>query len=463
VTLRPFSARAGLTVAQTAMARHLDRLLPEPPPTFDAAPLALRAEPLYHQLPPDSPLRPESDRLEDWRTWIIRSGRGAGKTEGAARYWLQELRANPRARLGFGAPTQADVRGTMFEGPSGIITLAPNEFHYNRSTIEAWHIGGGYLHGMGAEKPARWNGGNWSGLWWDELALCRQESFLDSRLALRLPPRPRLTVTTTPKRTKWVHDLEERPGSFVARTEDGRIPNYHDNPHLAAAMVEELEREYAGTDLGRQELLGEWLEEAQGALWKRAWINDFRVDPEDVPDLRRLVIAVDPSGSGSPTADECGIILCGLGVNGHGYVLADVSMRASPDEWATVVADLYDDEMVDLVVAERNYGGEMVEKTLRVAHPTLSYKYAVATRGKEVRAQPVALLQQQGRIHHVGASLAKLEDELVTWVPGPGVKSPNRLDALVWLMTEIMGISSKYGGFLGHAQKELEAMRRARA
>jgi phage terminase large subunit-like protein len=268
-----------MALEQAVIVRHLPQLRSETAEIFDSAPLSLRDALLFHQVPPTT----------DWRVWILRMGRGAGKTEAAARDCLQHLRDyGARARVGVGAPTQADVRGTCFEGPSGIITLAPTEFRYNRSTIEAWHEKGGYVRGIGSEKAGRWNGPQWSKLWWDELALCRQQSFIDSRLGLRLPPHPQLTITTTPKRTRWVHDLEGRPGAELAHTADGRIPTYHDNPHLSPESMAELEEEYGGTDLGRQEILGEWLDEVQGALWKRAWINDHRVAADDVPDLRRL-------------------------------------------------------------------------------------------------------------------------------------------------------------------------------
>lgn len=420
-------------------------------PSSSAAPVEARAPLEFHQREPEG----------DWDTWIIRTGRGAGKTEAAARSNLEHLRSlGSGARLGIGAPTIKDVRETCLEGASGLITLAPNEFRYNRSLLEAFHVKGGYVKGMGSEKPQRWNGPQWTRLWWDELALSREASFKESRFGLRMPPHPQLILTTTPKRTKFVHDLETRPNTVLALTEDGRIPSMFDNPHLAPEVAAMLLEEYGGTDLARSEIYGEWLEEVQGALWKRQWLNDFRVGADEVPALTRLVIGVDPSGSGSAQSDECGIMLGGLGSDGHGYVLADLSMRASPDVWAQAIAELYDDEMVDLVVAERNYGGEMVEKTIKVAHPTIAYKPVNATRGKEVRAQPIALLYQQGRIHHVGSSLAALEDEQVTFAPNtPGQPSPNRMDALVWLMTELMGISNRYGGWGGHMARELAEMK----
>ncbi len=441
--VHPSQAEA-VTVAALALTK-ARRLRDE----LNVLPAADQWEPLYHQREPDG----------DWRMWIIRTGRGAGKTEAASHANLGYLRrTGSSARLAVGAPTIADVRNTCAEGESGLITIAPDEFRYNRTTMRAWHKNGGYVQFMGMEEPKRWNGGNWSRVWIDELALARQKSFDEAMMANRKGA-AQWILTTTPKASKWVHDLESLPGVVQALTEDGRIPTMYDNPHLSAEAVAFLRDQYEGTDFGRQELMGEWLSEVQGALWKRAWINDFRVSAEDVPPLKRLVLGVDPSGSGSEHSDEAGIVLAGLGIDGHGYVLSDVSERASPDIWANTIADLYDDEQVDLVVAERNYGGEMVEKTIKVAHPSIAYKPVVATRGKEVRAQPVALLYQQGRIHHVGA-FPKLEDELVTWQPGE--KSPNRMDAMVWAMTELMGISNRYSGWGGHMQRELDEIRAQR-
>ena len=193
---------------------------------------------------------------------------------------------------------------------------------------------------------------------------------------------------------------------------------------------------YGGTTLGRQELDGELLDDLEGAMWTRAILNANRVE-DARREWRRVVIAVDPAGSSNATSDETGIVAMALGNDGHGYVLADYSGRYSPQGWARRTVLAYEDLKADRIIAESNYGGAMVEATIRAAAPRVPVKLVNASRGKAIRAEPIVALYEQGRIHHVG-HFAQLEDQMTKWVPGIG-KSPDRLDALVWAATELMG------------------------
>lgn len=381
--------------------------------------------PLPHQTPPDG----------DWDTWLVLAGRGSGKTECMARYVADHLRAlGPAARVGVGAPTIADARDTCAEGVSGLITLHPGEFAYNRSLSEARHAAGGYVKFLGSEQPGRWNGPQWTLLWWDELALCNAASFEQSQFGLRLGPHPRIVASTTPKGANFVQRLAAEPGTVVSRA------TIFDNPYLAPTAVARLRTRYEGTRLGRQELLGEWVEDVEGALWRRAWLDAHR----PAPDLVRVVVGVDPAVTSGESADETGIIVAGLGVDGQGYVLADRSCRLSPDGWARRVVQAYDDFGADRVVVEVNNGGEMVSLTLRTIRPTLPITAVHASRGKQARAEPVAALYEQNRVAHV-AAFPELCDQLCSWTPASGA-SPDRLDALCWsIHTLLIDVPGRWG------------------
>lgn len=372
-------------------------------------------KPLAHQVPPAG---------DDWDVWLLLAGRGAGKTEAMARYVRQHLATlGAEARVGVGAPTIADARDICAEGASGLITLHPGEFAYNRSLGEARHAGGGYVKFLGSEQPARWNGPQWTLLWWDELALCNVKAFEQSQFGLRLGAHPRIVASTTPKGANFVQALAQEPTTVTRRA------TMYDNPHLSAVAVRRLRGKYEGTRLGRQELEGQFLDDVPGALWQRAQFDERR----EAPDLARVVVGVDPAATSTADSDETGIIVAGLGVDQQGYVLADRSCRLSPDGWARRVIAAFDEFAADRVVVEVNNGGEMVSHTLRTVRPTLPIEQVHASRGKVTRAEPIAALYEQRRIWHV-APLAELEDQLCTWTPESG-HSPDRLDALVWALT----------------------------
>jgi len=247
---------------------------------------------------------------------------------------------------------------------------------------------------------------------------------------LRLGMDPRRICTTTPKSLPFLKELMNRPDSVVSRmcTRDNRA-------NLPPSLLEELERIYAGTRIGRQELEGELLEEAEGALWRRAQIDKLRVAA--APALTRVVVALDPSVTNGPESDECGIVAAGLGVDGDGYVLVDRSRKAPPDKWAECGVCTFDELEADKIVAEVNNGGDLVELTLRTVRRSIPYEKLHASRGKITRAEPVAALYEQGKVHHVGGAFAALEDEMCNYVAGV-TKSPNRMDALVWAITFLM-------------------------
>jgi phage terminase large subunit-like protein len=377
--------------------------------------------PLEHQRMPEG----------DWDCWLVLAGRGTGKTRAGAEAVLNHLReGGASARVGVGAPTTADVRDVCAEGVSGLISVARDEFtSYNRSLGEAHHHKGGYVKFLGAEEPARWNGPQWSLLWADELALWNQDSWEQAQFGLRLGEHPRAIATTTPKARKFVQDLASLSTTVVTRASTA------DNPYLSEIVRNRLYERYGGTRLGRQELEAEWLDDVPGALWTHAVLEQNRV--ATAPDLLRIVVAVDPSGGESEGHAECGIVAAGKGTDGHGYVLRDVSERLSPERWARRAVQLYHELQADRIVAERNFGGEMVLATIHAVDPVAPVTLVNASRGKRVRAEPVHALDEQGKIHHVGM-LATLEDQLCSWVPDSGDPSPDRLDARVWALTNLL-------------------------
>jgi phage terminase large subunit-like protein len=206
----------------------------------------------------------------------------------------------------------------------------------------------------------------------------------------------------------------------------------HDNPHISEVALAEISRDMTQLAI-RQEILAEDIEEVPGALWKLQQIDETRVN--EAPELKRVVVAIDPSVTSKETSDEAGIIVAGIGKNNHGYILADLSRRDSPRGWASAAVNAYHTHQADRIVAEQNQGGEMVELTLKIVDENVSYKAVSASRGKATRAEPIAALYEQGRVHHVG-NFEKLEEEMVSWIPGN--PSPNRMDALVWALTELM-------------------------
>jgi phage terminase large subunit-like protein len=314
------------------------------------------------------------------------------------------------------------------------LLVANPTIQFNRSWGELRWPNGSRAQLFGAYAPddaERLRGPQHHLVWCDEFASWRQMKpcWDMMRLGLRLGSRPRVVITTTPKpRPKLLELLKDtRTIVTTAHTDD--------NPHLHPDVRAELYAQYGGTQLGRQELAAEILLDVAGALWTRDRLEENRV--RESPDLVRIVVAIDPSGGATEGHAECGIVAAGKGADGHGYVLRDVSERLGPERWARRAVQLYYELHADRLLAEKNFGGDMVASTIRAVDPTVPVKLVTASRGKRLRAEPVAALDEQGKIHHVG-TMPTLEDQLCSWVPDSGDPSPDRLDARVWAITELM-------------------------
>lgn len=374
--------------------------------------------PLPHQIPPDG----------NWDVWLLLGGRGSGKTMAGVYYVLNHLREyGRRARVGVGAPTFGDARDVCAEGATGLITLAPDEFRYNRSTSAAYHKDGGMVKFMGAEESARWNGPQWSLLWADELALWNEDSWHQAQFGLRLGDHPRAIVTTTPKNRQFVRDLSNLQSTHTVRA------TTYDNINLSETVQERLRQQYGGTRIGRQEILAEWLDDVPGALWSWSMIQPVQLD--EIPPLERVVVAIDPAVTSNESSDETGIIVAGKASGEAFYILADYSGKYSPDEWASKVVEAYEHHHADRIIGEVNNGGDMVGFTLKTIMPNAPYTAVHASRGKKIRAEPIAALYEQSKVFHA-PGMPYLEEQMVSWTPDSN-SSPDRLDALVWGMTEL--------------------------
>lgn len=371
---------------------------------------------------------------DDWRTWIILAGRMFGKTRAGAEWVRSRVEAGARSIVLIGR-TVDDVRDTMIRGESGILNISPpwNRPVYTPSLRRLVWPSGAQALTYTAEKPDQMRGPNPDTAWCDELAAWQYSEMWDQlQFALRSIQsglRPQVVVTTTPRPTPLVKAIIEDRTTVVTRgvTQENLA-------NVDPATVEFLLLKYGGTRLGRQELSAELLDDVEGALWSRDMIDRARVLA--VPRLTRVVVAIDPAVSSHEASDETGIVVVGRGENGHLYVLGDLSGRWTPHEWARKALGAMRDFRGDRIVAEINNGGALVEANLRAANANVSYKGVHASHGKRARAEPIASLYEQGRVHHVG-SFARLEDQMCSWEPMTGQKSPDRLDALVWGASEL--------------------------
>lgn len=347
------------------------------------------------------------------------------------------MECHPGTRWAIVAPTYQDARDTCVEGESGLLRCIAQEHivDWKRSFGELVLRNGSRAKLFAAEEPDRLRGPQHHGAWCDELSSWRYEEAWDQLLfGLRLGDRPRVLISTTPKPNSLTRKIINDPRTYITRGS-----TFENASNLAASALETLRTKYEGTRLGRQELHAELLDDVPGALWTRAMIEQARWGARPVPPMRRIVIGVDPSGSDGETGDSQGIIAAGVGVDGRGYVIADGSLRAGPDEWARRVKHLYDTHRADRIVAERNFGGEMVRRVIQTVGPNLPVTLVTASRGKAVRAEPVAALYEQGRVSHL-QPMPELEDQMVNMTGDGfmGLGSPDRLDALVWAMTDLM-------------------------
>jgi phage terminase large subunit-like protein len=395
-----------------------------------------------NQLPPSG----------DWSVWAIIAGRGFGKTRAGAE-WVRDqmcgdtpLAPGKCQHMALVGETAADVRKVMVgdgrpsgEG-SGILQIHPADFRpvYNPSLKRATWPNGAIASLYNATEPEELRGPEHGAAWCDELAKWRyaQETWDQLQFGLRVGD-PRVAITTTPRPIKLLKEILNEPGTRITTGS-----TYDNAANLSDKFIQKITDKYSGTRLGRQELLAEILEDVPGALWTRAGIEGLRRKPVEIPPLLRVVVAIDPgSNSQGDDPDETGIIAAGLGIDGHGYILDDLSDVMTPIEWATRAIGSYRERNADRIVAEVNNGGEMVETTLRMVDDSVSYSPVWASRGKVMRAEPISALYEKGRVHHVGA-FAVLEDQMCAFTTDfdrdTAGYSPDRLDALVWALTELM-------------------------
>jgi phage terminase large subunit-like protein len=384
-----------------------------------------------HQRPPE-----RANNGGEWTTWLILGGRGAGKTRAGAE-WVRGVAVNdPKARIALVGETERDVCEVMIEGVSGLLAVHRHDerptWRTSRRRLK-WK-NGAVAQVFSADNYEALRGPQFSAAWCDELAKWRhaEATFDMLQFGLRLGERPRQVVTTTPRPSALIQRLIDDPGTAV--THAGTWVNAY---NLAPTFLETVLARYRGTRLGRQELDGEIVEERSDALWKRAQIEACRVGA--APELARIVVAVDPPGSAREGADACGLVAAGRAADGTIYVLADESAAGlTPQAWASRAIALWLRLSADALVAEVNFGGDMVRAVIREADRSVPVMTVRATRGKYVRAEPVSQLYEQGRVRHAGTFPA-LEDEMCDFGLGglSSGRSPDRLDALVWAVTAL--------------------------
>ncbi len=374
---------------------------------------------------------------DDWRVWLIRAGRGFGKTRAGAEWVSAVARAWPDARIALVGGTVEDVRRVMIEGKSGLIAVARahEPYVWRKGDGEFRFASGARAFAYSAEVPESLRGPEHQAAWCDEIGKWRRgdAAWDNLLLGLRIGARPQVLVTTTPRPTRLMRRVMAMKDCIETRGAT------HDNPHLDAGWVAQMDELYGGTRLGRQELEGEMIDKVVGALWSRAGLETRRVRAMPVARVR-VVIGVDPPAGAD--GDACGIVAVARGADDFAYVIEDASVAGlSPEGWARAVADCVARHGADRVIAEKNQGGLMVEAVLRGADRVMPLTLVHASRGKVARAEPVAALYESGRAWHVGG-FPDLEDELCGLVVGGGYegpgRSPDRADALVWAMSALM-------------------------
>lgn len=385
-----------------------------------------------NQLPPEG----------EWNTWLVMAGRGFGKTRMGSE-WVRNLaHSNPGCRIALVAETAADARDVMIKGDSGLLNCDPtlDEDSWSPTNRCLSWPNGSKAYTYNGTTPDQLRGPQHHFAWVDELAKFEymQDAWDQLQFGLRLGMHPQCLVTTTPRPLPLIKKLVNDPDTVV--TSGSTLDN---QANLASNTIKQLYDRYGGTRLGRQELEGEILGDIPGALWNRSSIDDSRlkVPPED---LEKVLVAVDPAASSEEGADENGIVVVGLARDNdgyaRGYVLEDGTLRGSPEEWAKKAVQLYRKWNADRIVAEKNNGGEMVGSVIKAQDRSVPVKLVHATRGKIVRAEPISSLYEQGRVHHCG-EFDLLEDQMCMFsvdnVRNSSTGSPDRVDALVWGLTEL--------------------------
>jgi len=381
-----------------------------------------------------------------WTHWLYLAGRGAGKTRTGSEFVRMKVKEGCM-RLGLIAPTAGDVRDVMVEGESGILACAfANDYddngvlmgvpEYQPSKRRLVWANGSQAALYSADEPERLRGPQHDFIWADELCAWRRPETWDlAMFGLRLGDNPQAFISTTPKPKKLIIDLMQDPHCAVTRG-----TTYDNKANLADNFFKTVVTKYEGTRLGQQELMGDLLMESADALWTREVFDETRLARIPTHEgfwFTRIVVCVDPATTSNKDSDQTGICVVALGNDGHGYILADYSGRYTPGQWARRTKWAYDLWQADVVVAEGNQGGEMVDFTLKSVDANLNVKRVHASRGKMARAEPVAALFEQRKCHVVGC-LPDLEDQCCVWEPNSGEPSPDRLDAMVWGFHELM-------------------------
>ena len=378
-----------------------------------------------------------------WSTWLLLAGRGFGKTRSIAEWARSKAESMPGSRGAIVSSTAADARDIVVEGESGILAVCPpwNKPRYESSKRRVTWPNGSQATLYTADEPDRLRGPQQHWAICDELAAWRyiDDAWSNLLFGLRLGDNPQCAIATTPRPVQIIRDLLKDSATVVTRGN-----TYENRGNLAPSFFQKIISRYEGTRLGRQELNAEILEDTPGALWTLAILDKNRIN--FVPPLVRIVVALDPAATSAKRSNETGIIVAGIDAKEHGYVLEDLSEQAPPAQWGETAVKAYDKWGADRIVAEINQGGEMVEHVVTSVAKDLfqrkerkskaiAYRAVHASRGKYTRAEPISALDAQGKIHHVG-SFAQLESQLTTWVPGED--SPDRLDARVWALTDLM-------------------------
>lgn len=383
---------------------------------------------------------------------MLQAGRGFGKTRVGAetvREWACEKLEAPIHLI---APTASDIRKVMVEGPSGLLRCYPPgeapKYEPSKGHLITW-ANGNVAYCFSADEPERLRGPQCARFWCDEIAAWRfaEDAWDNLIFGFRIGSDLRGVITSTPKPIKLIKDIVADSDTVVTRAS-----SYENARNLSPKFFSTIVSKYEGTRLGRQELLAELLEDVPGALWKQAMIDALRIRLADVrwDLLTRTVVAIDPAVTSGKESAETGIIVAALTVSGHVVILDDLSCRETPLGWARVAVGAYNTRHADRIVGEVNNGGDLVEANIRACAPNASYRAVRASRGKTLRAEPVAALYEQGRVHHVGL-FKDLEEQMTNWTPQGNEKSPDRMDALVWAVTELLidpepqGVTVQYG------------------
>jgi phage terminase large subunit-like protein len=381
-----------------------------------------------------------------WSTWLYMGGRGAGKTRAGSEWVRKKKDHTPYIHL-IGR-TAADVRDVMICGESGILACSPlwDKPTYQPSRRRLVWDNGAQAITFSADEPESLRGPQCGALWADEIGAWQyRDSWDQAMFGLRLGDNPQACATTTPRVTELVRTLIKQSTTKLTRS-----TTYDNKANLAGSFFTQVISRYEQTRLGRQELLGELIEDNERALWRReSMIEALRVHTKPEV-LKRIAVAIDPPAADpkeSENAAEAGIVVAGLGMDHHGYALADRSQQASPELWARIAITAYLEYEADVIVVEVNQGGAMVSSVLRGVAKDMGIAIRIvevrATRGKLLRAEPVSALYERGLVHHVGV-FPEMEDQMCQWEPGQ--KSPDRLDALVWALTELMVGEHHVGG-----------------